>query len=133
MTFSENVNGLKFSCHVDAHNNPFQDCLNAMAYLCSPATTTAHRSNVVRCRNAVDRMVQRMNQDWQAVRRECGQWSWNGHKGSWNSPACAAANHALSVSGFAYYVAFDGRRIAVTPELTNSVSSGLWSNTALVE
>lgn len=131
MTFSENVNDLKFTCHVDGNNNPFQDCLNAMAYFCHPDTIADHPSNPNRCKKAVDDMVGFMNPVWQNVRIECGQWPWNGYKGNVTSDECTAANAALHIG--AQYVAADGFITRPTLQLTDSVNARLWSNTALEE
>ena len=76
-------------------------------------------------------MARQMNNYWQNVRKECGQWSWDGYLGNKDHPNCANANTELQT--YAYFVLPDGRQANVTRQLTNSVSSGLWSNTVLRE
>ena len=78
------------------------------------------------CKKAVDDIAKKLGPDWQNVRKECGQWSWNGQSGSFSSSKCATANAALRNS--AYYILPDGSISYVTVQLTESIRLGLWKN-----
>jgi len=69
-----------------------------------------------------------MNSLWQAVRKECGKWTWtqNGisYTGAYPSTNCNFANSNLIAYG--YYTQLDGSIVRVTTALTDSVKVGLW-------
>jgi hypothetical protein len=77
-------------------------------------------------------MFGNMSTHWQAVRKECGQWSWtqNGQTfvGNSTSSNCATANSNLIANAF--YLQ-NGRRVPVTSGLTESIKVQLWSNALL--
>jgi hypothetical protein len=84
-------------------------------------TTTAGKEQ---CRSMVDQVFSKMNSLWINVRRECGQWPYNGYKGSGaNSEKCNAAISELRVH--ASYIAFDGSSVAISQAFTKSISEGI--------
>jgi len=112
------IAGHSYTCNVDAKMNPFADCTNTMAEICYRLPND--------CRSTVDSMFKEMNSNWQAVRRECGQWKWtDGFTGSYSSDACATANKNLIAN--ALYTLKDGSTIKVYEGLTNSMTRQLWS------
>ena len=129
LVYSENIGTLRFTCHMDINKNPFQDCLNTMAAVCSPNYMGTNATLISNCKFAIDTMTAGLNTFWQKVRRECGQWAWNGFIGSFMSGSCATANTALQANG--YYNLPDRTRVFVTSQLTNSVSVALWANSVL--
>jgi hypothetical protein len=65
---------------------------------------------------------------WQNVRKNCGQWSFDGRIGSVSSTDCLNANEALKT---AYYILPDGSKQYVDAPFIDSVNAGLWGNTAV--
>ena len=132
LTFSQNLDGLRFTCYKDRQGNPFQDCLNSMNYICRPGYIASDpATRIPFCRNAVDNITNSLNEHWQKVRRACGQWSWKEFKGNFSSPECQTANSNLRDQ--AYYVLPDNTWSYVTVQLTESVRLGLWNNAVLEE
>ena len=130
LTFSAVIGLYKYTCNMDDNQNPFQDCINTMGKLCNPTYMSGNSVRISECKNAVNSMTLGMNIFWQNVRRECGQWSWNGSTGAVTSHNCISANNQLENN--AYYIA-DGTKIYVTSALTSTVNAGVWGNTALNE
>jgi len=126
LAFSDVIGSYKYTCNTDDNGNPFADCLNTMATICN---STSPDFLVTRCKDGVDKMTRNMSHLWQAVRKECGPWAWDGFTGNKDSYNCASANTALHQN--AYYTLPDLTKVKVTPALTDSVRVGLWSNTAL--
>ena len=116
---------------MDDNQNPFQDCLNTMGKLCDPTYMSGNSVRISECKNAVNSMTLGMSDLWKNVRRECGQWSFNGFTGNVSSPDCNTANTNLLDN--AYYVTHDGTKIYVTSALTSTVNAGVWGITALKE
>jgi len=125
--FSQNIGSYRYTCNVDANGNPFQDCLNTQAKICNTTDMGTDPTRLSDCKNGVDKMAQGMSTWWQAVRKECGQWAWNGFTGNVASSNCASANSKLAQN--AYYIGLDGSRTYVTSALTDSVNIALWGNT----
>lgn len=120
------IGSLNFTCHLDNNRNPFQDCLNLIYKLCSSNTGIQY------CKEKVDEMTRKMSPWWQKVRKECGQWKWDGTVGNVDSEACVNANLALQQN--AYYLKFvEGIPVKspVPSSLTDSVNTGLWRNSNL--
>jgi len=72
-----------------------------------------------------------MNTHWQAVRKECGQWSWNGYPASItavSSSNCATANSNLIANAFYIH---NGVQVRVDSGLTESTKVRLWNNALL--
>jgi hypothetical protein len=68
-----------------------------------------------------------MNDHWQRVRKQCGQWSWNGYPANItavSSGDCATANSNL-IDKAAYLD--EDIRVPVTLGLTESLKARLWS------
>jgi len=115
--FHRVIAGRNYTCNVDTNKNPFADCTNTMAEICYRLPSD--------CRSAVDSMFIQMNSNWQAVRRECGQWQWTDEvktsfTGSYSSDACATANSNL-ITNTVYTPKIDGPPIKVYEGLTNSM------------
>jgi hypothetical protein len=127
--FSQNIGSFKYTCNVDVNLNPFQDCLNTQAKICNTTYMGTDPTRLSDCKTGVNQMAQGMSPWWQAVRKECGQWAWNGFTGNVASSNCASANSKLAQN--AYYIGPDGSRTYVTSALTNSVNAGLWNNANL--
>ena len=128
-TFSQNIGDLKFTCNTDSNQNPYQDCLNAMAYICNPTYVGTNPERISNCKHAVDKISNGLNSQWQAVRKECGQWLYDGFRGDFSSVNCLSANAGLRANS--YYVLSDGSSSFVTTQLTESVRLGLWNNQVL--
>jgi len=124
------VGGYKYTCHVDSvKKNPFADCTNSMAFLCNTSDTTWNSDGAKRerCRTAVNQMYGQMNSHWQEVRRDCGQWSWNGSPAistAASSSSCATANNNLISNAF--YNTPTGK-VYLNSGFTKSQNDGLWS------
>ena len=77
-------------------------------------------------------MFGNMSTHWQAVRKECGQWSWaeNGQTfvGNSASSTCTSANSNLILN--AVYI-HNGVQVRVDSGLTESTKVRLWNNTLL--
>ena len=76
-------------------------------------------------------MFKEMNSNWQAVRRECGQWQWTDEvktsfTGNSSSDGCATANSNL-IANAVYSPKKDGPPTKVFEGLTNSMTKQLWS------
>jgi hypothetical protein len=131
--FSQNIGDWKFTCNTDSNNNalgnPYQDCLNAQRAFCDPTYISGNSTLINACKNAVDTMTKRLSSVWQTVRKNCGQWSFDGLIGSVNSQNCINANDALKS---AFYILRDGTRQYVDAPFIDSVNTGLWANTALI-
>jgi len=120
----------RFTCNVDEHLNPYQDCMNTMGRLCDRGYMGSNTNLLTECKNAVDQMVQGMSPFWQAVRRECGQWAWiDGIKGKKTSSGCISAYSNLALNS--YYIDEDGDRFYVPSSLIKSMDEGLWGNDKL--
>ena len=128
LAFSQNVGTLPFTCNTDTNQNPFQDCLNSMNFFCH-RTYINTTERVIYCRYVVDTITNALNRHWKEVRKQCGQWSYDGVKGDFRSERCLNANTALR--GNATYFLTDGSTAPVTFNLTETVRLGLWSNMAL--
>jgi hypothetical protein len=76
--FSHVIGYYTFTCHLDAYQNPFQDCLNAMARICNPNYMGYDKILINACKNGVNSMAGQMNIYWRTVRKACGQWSLDG-------------------------------------------------------
>jgi hypothetical protein len=77
-------------------------------------------------------MFGNMSTLWQNVRKECGQWSWNGYPASItavSSFSCASANSNLIAN--ASYTRQDGVQVPVDLGITESIKVRLWSNSLL--
>jgi len=129
LTFSAVIGLFRYTCNVDDKQNPYQDCLNTMGKLCDPTYMSGNSVLISECKNAVNSMTLGMNIFWQNVRRDCGQWPFNGVTGAMTSNNCISANNQLQDN--AYYVTPDGNKIYVTSALTSTVNAGVWGNTAL--
>ncbi len=85
------------------------------------------KTGIIRC------SIYTTNDHWQAVRKQCGQWSWtqNGQPfvGNMASGDCATANLALTTNAF--YLQKDGVQVPVDSGITESIIVGLWSNALL--
>jgi len=127
--FSQTIGSQRYTCNVDVNKNPHADCFNAQAKICNPTYIGTDATRLSDCKNGVDKMALNMSTYWQAVRRECGQWAWNGFIGNKDSTKCAAANADLIKN--TYYTALDKSQMKVTSDFTTSVNVGLWSNTQL--
>lgn len=127
--FTVALDTFKYTCNVDDFRNPYQDCLNIMAKMCDPVYLSTNSTRINYCKNSVNSLTLQMNFYWQKVRKECGQWPFNGTIGVATSVACADANIALQRN--VSYTAVDGTLIKVTPALTDSVNQALWSNPVL--
>jgi hypothetical protein len=77
-------------------------------------------------------MFGNMSTHWQAVRKECGQWSFtqNGQTfvGNRASSNCASANSNLRTKAF--YIQ-NGVQVRVDSGITESIKERLWSNALL--
>jgi len=123
LAFSQVIGSFKYTCNTDSNNNPYADCLNSMAKICN---TTDSSFDKTRCQTGVNMMFGNMSTHWQAVRKECGQWSWNGSPASINAASssnCASANSNLRANAFYIH---DGDQ-KVTSGLTDSINQRLWS------
>jgi hypothetical protein len=72
-------------------------------------------------------MFASMNSHWQAVRRECGQWSFTLNDITYPadpSDNCATANSNLIANAF--YI-LNGIQVRVDSGITESINVGLWS------
>ena len=130
MVLSTALSGFRFSCNtIDLTGNPYADCANLMTAFCMPAqvTTTAEK---IQCRSVVDQVFSGLNLLWKNVRRECGQWPYDGYKGSGaNSETC---NKTISdLRAGAYYIAFDGSQVPISQAFTESMREGLWRRAEL--
>jgi len=124
LAFSQVIGSFKYTCNTDANKNPYADCLNTMAKICNTADTSFDKT---RCHTGVNMMFGNMSTHWQAVRKECGQWSWNGYPASStaaSSSYCATANSNLRTNAFYIH---NGIRVPVDLGLTESTNVGLWS------
>jgi len=131
LVFSTNIGTYKYTCNTDSNRNPFGDCLNTMAKICNTVYISGNSTRISQCKDGVNSMTSQMNNFWQNVRKECGQWSYNGFTGSVKSINCYSANQALHKNAF--YLAADNTRIMVDSSVTNSINSGLWGNPSLIE
>jgi hypothetical protein len=136
LTFSQVIDpkvieSYQYTCHVvikslevGQDGNPNQDCFNMMAKICHPNYLGNDDTRIQFCKASVDKMVKSMNPWWQKVRKECGQWPWEGTIGNPNSASCASAN--LELQKNAYYAEDD--TITLLPAaLTDSINRGLWA------
>jgi hypothetical protein len=100
-----------------------------MGKICNTTDSSFVKAN---CQTGVNTMFGMMNTHWQAVRKECGQWSWaeNGQTfvGNSASSTCASANTNLIANAFYSYN--DGL-VRVTSGLTESIKVQLWRNALL--
>ena len=130
LVFSSEIGTLIFTCTIvnDQFKNPHQDCINTMTAFCNPTYIGNDATRRTTCRTAVDDMVKGMGPLWNDVRRECGQWPFNGVR-STSPEACVTANNNLMRDS--YYVGTDGTRIYVGRPLIDSLNQFLWGNTAL--
>ena len=128
--FSQNIGDWKFTCNNDELGNPYQDCLNAQRAFCDPTYISGNLTRINACKYAVDTMTRGLSSLWQTVRKNCGQWSFDGRIGSVNSQNCINANDALKTN--AYYILPDGTRQYVDDPFIGSVNTGLWGNPALI-
>jgi len=129
LAFSLVIGSYSYTCNVDGNGNPFQDCLNCQAKICHPNYMGTNTTLFSECKRGVDEISKALSTYWQAVRRECGQWAWNGFTGNVASSNCASANSKLAQN--AYYIGSDGSRTYVSSSLTDSVNANLWGNTKL--
>jgi len=114
-----------FTCSTDTNKNPYADCLNTIAKICD-TTDPTWSSNVEkrdRCRNAVNDMFGMMNEHWQRVRKQCGQWSFSTYPAD-PSDNCDTANSNLIDK--AVYTRPGGVQVPVT-ELIESIKARLWN------
>ncbi len=118
------LQGFKFTCNVDAQKNPFQDCLNNMAAICTPSYVGKNPTRISGCKTSIDQMFSRMNPRWQAVLQSCALW-----KARSSASACNTANNNLIA--FASYNTPDGP-VKISSSLTESFKPKLWNNRALV-
>lgn len=125
-TFAQNLDGFRFTCNTDENRNPFQNCLNAMSYICNATYVKGNGTRIADCKKAVNTISDGLNNYWKDVRVKCGHWSYNNQKGDFSSPACADANVALRLNAF--YILPDNTRSFVTFQLTESVRLGIWNN-----
>jgi len=107
-----------FSCHTDLESNPYVDCLNTQAKLCSNTYMGNDATLISGCKTSVNAMVAELSPWWQNVRKECGQWPWQGYTGNYTSQQCINANSDLIKNG--YYVKSDGTKSPVTSAFTDS-------------
>lgn len=126
IVYSLSISSYLFTCNVDSNLNPYQDCFNAMSAICNPLKMKGSKE-IKTCMNAVDQMTSAMNYYWQNVRKECGQWAWQGFVGNVSSTNCTAANQQLWNN--TYYVTPLGTNIYVSEALTDSIIVGLWERT----
>jgi hypothetical protein len=124
--YSQVIKGYSFTCNTDSYNNPYADCLNTMAKICNTADSSFDKT---RCHTGVNTMFGMMNNHWQRVRKQCGQWSFT-HNGitypADPSDNCNDANSNLIANAF--YIKNDGvTRVPVTLGLTESTNVELWS------
>ena len=126
--FSYEIDTLNFNCTLDFFNNPRQDCFNTLAYICNPTYLGTDPNRIANCKSSVD-SVFNLTPQWEAVRRECGQWPYAGYTGNLSSSNCEAANAALTEYANQWR---DGPfRSYFTFQLTESLSLGLWTYQAL--
>jgi hypothetical protein len=128
LAFSQVIGSFNYTCHTDSKNNPFADCFNSMAKICNTTDPTWDSTKKANCQTGVNTMYVGMNSWWQAVRKECGQWSWNGYPASStaaSSSNCASANSNLRTN--AIYYQKDGSTLRVDSKFTESTNVRLWS------
>ena len=123
--FQKEIAGYRVTCNTDSNNNPYQDCLNAQAAVCNPAYIAKNGQSD--CKNAVDDITRKLSSLWNAVRINCGQWSFDGVIGSLTSSKCTNANNALKDK--AYYILPDGSKSFIDAPFIDSLNTGLWGNT----
>jgi hypothetical protein len=125
--FSQSIGSLNFTCNTDKVGNPYQDCLNAQAAICSPAYISGNEDRINKCKNGVDKMFRSFPPPWQTVRKSCGLWAFDDAPvGSPNSLSCTNANIALQKNAF--YLLPDGKKAPVTSALADSINNFLWRN-----
>jgi hypothetical protein len=128
LVWSQAIGGSTYTCNIDANKSPYPDCLNSMAKICS-TTDSWDSTKKANCQTGVNTMFGGMNSLWQAVRKECGKWTWtqNGisYTGAYPSTNCNFANSNLIAYG--YYTQLDGSIVPVTTALTSSIKARLWS------
>ncbi len=123
------IGGYKYTCNTDANKNPYADCLNTMAKICNTADPTFV---LTRCHTGVNTMFGMMNNHWQRVRKQCGQWSFTSNGITYPvdpSDKCDDANSNLIDK--ASYTRPDGVQVRVTSGITESIKVQLWSNALL--
>lgn len=106
-----------------------------MAMICNTTYIAGNSTRLNDCRNGVNSMTLSMSPLWQNVRKECGQWPFNGYIGSYLSQKCADANKQL-IAAAQYVIEITGAsystlKVNVTFGLVDSVNKGLWANMAL--
>jgi len=127
--FSTKIRGRTYTCNVDTNKNPYIDCFDTMPIICDPAELSWDFRKRGNCQIGIDKMFASMSTLWQNLRKECGEWPFilNGksYTGVYKSKKCATATINLMANGV--YIE-NGKRFAVTPSTTDSVSRNIWSN-----
>jgi len=118
------IGGYTYSCNTDSNMNPYADCLNSMAKICNTADPTFDKT---RCHTGVNKMFGMMNEHWQRVRKQCGQWSFSTYPAD-SSDNCDTANSNLIDKAFYIH---NGVPVPVTSGLTESIKVQLWNNALL--
>jgi hypothetical protein len=104
-----------FSCTINHASNPYQDCINHMAFACYTLGSSA-------CKDVVDARFAKFNRHWKGMLNSCARWK------TGNTSGCEASLADLRKNAW-YYVPGVGQ---VRPDIifTNSLRDQLWSKVA---
>jgi len=130
LVFSTNLAESRFTCNTDSDDinvaNPYQDCMGAIFNFCNTTHIANNLDRINYCKNTVDSIFSKLSLFWRTYRRECGQWPFQGVRGSGK---CTDSTATLKLS--AIYIEKDGTTQRLGDGLFRSIQQGLWSNPAL--